>query len=129
MTLCTLVTFREETISDVETLILTSDISKAAKDIVNRDELDVESKALEVRPIGSLMGKLRFVHGEQGGTDRKGWRVSKRELARFALAYGLATRNRHSENKSHNPNVTNVTEGHNVTHAAKNQRGECASCL
>lgn len=93
-------------------------ISKAAREIVNRDELDVELKALEVRPIGSLMRKLRFEHGEQGGTHRKGWRVSKRELARFALAYGLATRKPHSKNESHYPNVT---EGHNVTHTPKNQ--------
>jgi hypothetical protein len=118
VTLCDPCDVTKATINDAKTLVLTSEISKAAKAIMTEDELDLELHLLEVRPIGSLMRKLRFEHGNQGGTHRNGWYVGKQELARLALAYGLANRDHHSENDSHYSNVTNVTDGHNVTPSA-----------
>ena len=61
-----------------------------------------------------VMRKLRFEHGSQGGTHKKGWYVRKSEVARLAVAYGLANRNL-PESDTYYSNVTNVTEGHNVT--------------
>lgn len=95
--------------------VLTAHISKSAKDIVKEDELDIELSKLDPLRIGSLMRKLRFEHGSEGGTHKKGWRVSKREVARLALAYGLANRNPSPVNDSQYSNVTNVTDGHKVT--------------
>jgi len=63
------------------------------------------------------MRKLRFTHGDQGGTQKKGWRVSKREVANLALAYGIVNRDPRSADDTHDLNVTNVTDGHNVTHS------------
>jgi hypothetical protein len=118
VTLCDPCDVTKVSINDAKTLVLTSEISKAAKAIMTEDELDLELHLLEVRPIGSLMRKLRFEHGNQGGTHRNGWYVGKQELARLALAYGLANRDHHSENDSHYSNVTKVTDGHNVTPGA-----------
>jgi hypothetical protein len=72
------------------------------------------------------MRRLRFEHRSQGGTHKKGWRVSKRELWKLALAYGLANRNPNPENHSQYANVTNVTEGHKVTPAGQDLRAEYA---
>ena len=72
------------------------------------------------------MRKLRFEHDDQCGTHKKGWRVSKRELANLVLAYGIVNRDPQPYADSHDPNVTNVTEGHNVTHTEKDHRSEYA---
>ena len=61
------------------------------------------------------MRKLRFEHGNQSGTHKKGWHVSKRELANLALAYGIVNRKDTFANEVHDHNVTNVTDAHNVT--------------
>ncbi len=118
VTLCDPCDVTHESISDTKTLILTDRISTVAKDIADEDEIDLESNKLESRQIGSLMRKLRFEHGSEGGTHKKGWRVSKRELCKLALAYGLVNRNHDPVIDSHYSNVTNVTEGHNVTKEA-----------
>jgi hypothetical protein len=97
-------------------LILTGDIADAACGIVVREELGIDTeKKLNSRCIGALMRKLRFEHGSQGGTHRNGWHVSKRELANLALAYGIVNRLPGPAADTHDPNVTNITDGHNVT--------------
>lgn len=111
---------------DAKTLVLTADIAAAACGIVVAEELDIDAAKLESRRIGNLMRKLRFTHGDQGGTHKKGWLVGKRELANLAISYGIVNRDPCSVSDSHDPNVTNVTDGHNVTHPAKNQREENA---
>jgi hypothetical protein len=126
VTLCDPCDVTQESISDSKALILTDRISTVAKSIVSEDEIDLELNKLGPLQIGSLMRKLRFEHGDQGGTHRKGWRVSKRELARFALAYGLVNRDAKQSSDSHYSNVTNVTEGHNVTNTERDQRSEYA---
>ena len=65
---------------------------------------------IKSKEIGRKMRRLRFEHGAEGGTHRKGWRVSKREAARLAIAYGPVATKTYSTT-----NVTNVTKGHNVT--------------
>jgi hypothetical protein len=57
------------------------------------------------------MRKLRFTHGDQGGTHKKGWLVGKRELANLAISYGILNIDPCSASDSHDPNVTNVTDG------------------
>jgi len=73
------------------------------------------------------MRKLRFEHGNEGGTHKKGWRVSKREVAKLALAYGIVNRDPPSATDTHDPNVTNVTDSHNVTPSIMGQRADYAS--
>ena len=87
--------------------VRTSDIEAAAKAIAEADELDIDTEKLGSRQIGRILSKLRFEKGSEGGTHRKGWRVSRRELSRFARSLGLVT--------NYLENVTSVTEGHNVT--------------
>ena len=95
--------------TDDKEFIRTADIETAAKEIAAADELDIDLEKLDSRQIGRILGKLRFEKGNEGGTHKKGWKVSRRELVRFVRAHGLATDN------SHISNVTSVTEGHNVT--------------
>lgn len=115
VTLCDLCDVATDSNLDAKTLVLTGDIADAACSIVVADELDIDTDKLNSRRIGNLMRKLRFTHGDQGGTHKKGWRVSKRELANLALAYGIVNRDPRSAPDTPDPNVTNVTEGHNVT--------------
>ena len=109
VTLCDPCDVTLERVTDDKEFIRTADIETAAKEIAAADELDIDLEKLDSRQIGRILGKLRFEKGNEGGTHKKGWKVSRRELARFVRAHGLATDN------SHISNVTSVTEGHNVT--------------
>lgn len=93
--------------SDQKTFILTADIAKAAIKIADDEELDITPDS---RRIGLIMRRQRFDHGDQAGTHKKGWKVSKRAVARLVQTYGLVT-----TSDTHGSNVTKVTEGHNVT--------------
>ncbi len=116
VTLCDLCDVPADSTSDAKTQILTADIADAACGIVIADELDIDvEKKLNSRCIGALMRKLRFEHKDQAGTHKKGWLVAKRELANLALSYGIVNRDPSSAADTHDPNVTHVTEGHNVT--------------
>jgi hypothetical protein len=116
VTLCDPCDVATESTLDAKTLVLTGHIADAACGIVVADELDVDvEKKLNSRSIGALMRKLRFKHGNEGGTHRKGWLVAKRDLANLAFAYGIVNRDPHCAANTLDSNVTNVTEGHNVT--------------
>jgi len=75
----------------------------------------LNAEKLNSRRVGALMRKLRFTHGNEGGTHRKGWFVANRDLANLAVAYGIVNRDPHTADDVDDPNVTNVTDGHNVT--------------
>lgn len=116
VTLCDPCDVPGDSTSDVKTQVLTEDIADAACGLVVADELDIDvEKKLSSRCIGALMRKLRFEHKDQAGTHKKGWLVGKRELANLALSYGIVNREPCSASDTHDPNVTNVTEGHKVT--------------
>ena len=92
---CDIVTLRD--LCDVasesnqsKTFILTADIAAAASTIAEEDELDI---TLDAKRIGHMMRKQRFEHGNQPGTHKKGWKVSKQELARFVKTFGLGNDN------------------------------------
>lgn len=94
---CDVVTFCDpcdvslDGVSDEKEFIRTADIEAAAKAIIEVDELDVDVERLDSRHIGRILGKLRFDKGNEGGTHKKGWKVSQREVARFARALGLTS--------------------------------------
>ena len=100
---------------DGKEFIRTADIEAAAKDIAGADELDLDMEKIGSRQIGRILSKLRFEKGSEGGTHKKGWKVSRRELSRFVRSLGLA----------HVQNVTSVTERHNVTTDEDEAFAEC----
>jgi len=107
---CDVVTFCDpcdvsEEITNEKEFIRTGDIEAAAKVIAEADELDIDMEKIGSRQIGRILSKLRFEKGNEGGTHKKGWKVSRREVGRFVRSLGL----------SHSQKVTSVTEGHNVT--------------
>ena len=91
--------------ADEKEFVRTADIEAAAKVIAEADELDIDLEKLGSRQIGRILSKLRFEKGNEGGTHKKGWKVSRREVGRFVRSLGL----------SHAQNVTSVTERHNLT--------------
>jgi hypothetical protein len=116
VTLCDLCDVPADSTSDAKSQILTADIADVACGLVVADELDIDvEKKLNSRHIGALMRKLRFEHKDQAGTHKKGWLVGKRELANLAISYGIVNREPRSAADTQDPNVTNVTDGHNVT--------------
>lgn len=129
VTLCDLCDLPADSMIETKTLILTADIADAASGLVVREELDIDPQKLESRRIGNLMRKLRFTHGEQGGTHRNGWLVGKRELANLAISYGIVNRNPCSAPDTEDPNVTNVTDGHNLTREAPIHLGIKSDCF
>lgn len=104
---------------DEKEFIRTADIEAAAKDIACADELDIDPERLGSRQIGHILGKLRFEKGSEGGTHKKGWKVSRRELNRFVRSLGLG----------HGQNVTKVTEGHNVTAEQPDEDAAFLECM
>ncbi|HEV7893895.1 MAG TPA: DUF3854 domain-containing protein [Pyrinomonadaceae bacterium] len=90
---------------DEKEFVRTADIEMSAKEIAESDELDIDPEKLGSRQIGRILSKLRFEKGSEGGTHKKGWKVSRYELSRFIRTLGLG----------HFQNVTSVTERHNVT--------------
>lgn len=101
---CDVVTFCDpcdvsEVPADEKEFIRTADIEAAAKAIAEADELDIDTEKLGSRQIGRILSKLRFEKGNEGGTHKKGWKVSRGEVGRFVRALGLG----------HIQNVTSVT--------------------
>jgi hypothetical protein len=115
VTLCDLCDVSADSTSDAKTQVLTADIADAARELIESEELDIDAEKLNSRRIGALMRKLRFEHKDQAGTHKKGWIVGTLELANLALSYGIANREPCSAADTHDANVTNVTDGHNVT--------------
>ena len=87
---CDVVTLRDDCDVSTEatkTFILSQKIADAAKKIAEDEELDID---IDSRRVGHIMRKLRFEHDSQGGTHKKGWKVSKQEVHRFVRSFGLA---------------------------------------
>lgn len=103
---------------DEKVFVRTADIEAAAKDIAGADELDLDLEKIGGRQIGRTLSKLRFEKDSEGGTHKKGWKVSRRELSRFVRSLGLA----------HGQNVTTVTEGHNVTVNGPDEEAAFSEC-
>ena len=91
VTLCDPCDVTFEGVTDEKEFVRTADIEVAAKAIAEAEELDIDVERLDSRHIGRILGKLRFDKGNEGGTHKKGWKVSQREIARFARALGLTT--------------------------------------
>lgn len=91
VTLCDPCDVSFERVSDEREFFRTAEIEAAAKSIAATDELDIDTEKLGSRQIGRILSKLRFEKGNEGGTHKKGWNVSPREVARFARSFGLAT--------------------------------------
>jgi hypothetical protein len=104
---------------DEKEFIRTADIEAAAKAIAAADELDLDAEKIGSRQIGRILSKLRFEKGSEGGTHKKGWKVSRHELSRFVRSLGLGQCQ----------NVTTVTEGHNVTKGESDEADAFAECV
>ena len=88
-----------------KTLILTEKIAHSAKQLAEDEDLDIP---IDSRRVGRIMRKLRFEHGDQAGTHKKGWKISKQEVSRFVRSFGLANHKYLTSQTSQN--VTNVTD-------------------
>lgn len=99
--------------------LLTADIESAARSIAEAEDLDIDTVFdIDRKAVGRTMRKLRFEHGNEGGTHRKGWKVSRAEVARFVKSFGLAQAKEHTgSDPSSLLIVTTVTDGHIVTNS------------
>lgn len=105
-----------ESVTDEKVFVRTVSIEAAAKEIAEGDELDIDMEKFGSRQIGRILSKLRFEKGSEGGTHKKGWKISRRELSRFVRSLGLAKSDANQNtDDSHLFNVTSVTQGHEVT--------------
>lgn len=59
------------------------------------------------------MSKLRFDKDSEGGTNKKGWKVSRRELSRYVKSFGLGPVE--TDEQPLITGVTGVAGGHTVT--------------
>lgn len=100
--------------------VLTADIESAARSIAEAEDLDIDTVFdIDRKTVGRTMRKLRFEHANEGGTHRKGWKVSRAEVARFVKSFGLEQAKEHTGSDTASPllNVTTVTDGHIVTNS------------
>jgi hypothetical protein len=83
---CDVLTFSSNTQKE---FLKTSQISQAAKEIAEGQELGIDSDHLTEKRIGWILKKLRLDKGREAGTGKRGWQVSKSEMQRWINAFGL----------------------------------------
>ena len=71
--------------------VKSADIADVAKDLIEKDELEIKPDVISPQKVGSLLKKMRFEHGREGGTGKSGWKVSNAELNRWLLSLGIVS--------------------------------------
>jgi hypothetical protein len=94
LTFCDVLSFFSVT---EKTFLKTSEIAEAAKEIAEQEEMGIDVEGLSKR-IGWKLKGLRVEKGREPGTGKRGWLVSKAEMKRLVLAYGLVTPEKTSQN-------------------------------
>jgi hypothetical protein len=94
LTFCDVLSFFSGT---EKTFMKTSEIAEAAKEIAEQEEMGIDVEGLSKR-IGWKLKGLRVEKGREPGTGKRGWLVSKAEMKRLVLAYGLVTPEKTSQN-------------------------------
>ena len=115
-------------------IVQTSQVTDAAQAIIEEAELDIDADYVTSRRIGRVLGKMRLEKAREGGTGKRGWRINRADLERWATSYGIPYERTSSETSPpilagmsqagtfdellDTPlplNVTNVTDVTNVT--------------
>ncbi|MGA9770315.1 MAG: DUF3854 domain-containing protein [Blastocatellia bacterium] len=71
--------------------VKSADIAEVAKDLIEKDELEIKPEGISPQKVGCLLKKMRFESGREGGTGKSGWKVSKAELKRWLLSLGIVS--------------------------------------
>jgi hypothetical protein len=74
-----------------ELVIETKAITDMAVKLVNDEELEFDSDRITSRRVGRTLGKLRLAKETSHGAAR-GWKVTVKDLRRWADTYGLVSR-------------------------------------
>jgi hypothetical protein len=73
-----------------EWVLKTSEITAAAKTIVEDDELDFDAEHINSRRVGKVLGKLRIgTAGREAGRGARRWKVTQKDLDTWQRAYLL----------------------------------------
>jgi hypothetical protein len=82
----------EDFLEDTEKhFVKSADISSVAREIIERDELEIRADGITPQRMGYLLKKMRFEKGREGGTGKSGWKVSRAELQRWLLSLGIVS--------------------------------------
>jgi rubredoxin len=71
--------------------VRSGDISEVAKELIEKDELEIKPDGISPQKVGYLLKKMRFEKGREGGTGKSGWKVSNAELKRWLLSLGIVS--------------------------------------
>jgi len=108
---CDVLTFSTDSQKE---FLKTSRITQAAKDIAEEQELGIDSEHLTEKRIGWILKKLRMDNGRESGTGKRGWDISKSEMQRWIVSFGL-----------YSPEKTSQTS--ETSHPSNNSRTEATS--
>jgi hypothetical protein len=75
----------------------TSYITEAAIEIAEQQELGIERDQLTEKRIGWILKKLRLDKAREGSTGKRGWRISKTEMQRWIVSFGLCSQEKTSQ--------------------------------
>jgi rubredoxin len=82
----------EDFSEDIEKqFVRSADISNVAKQLIEKDELEIKPDGITAQKVGYLLKKMRFEKGREGGTGKNGWKVSRGELKRWQLSLGIVS--------------------------------------
>jgi len=106
-------------ISDVKRILgkgkfhlMTETVTAQVQAIIEEGDLDFDRDKVTSRRIGRVLGNMRLKSARQAGKGNRGWVVTLEDLEGRATAYGMSLLNMLKGEKQ---NVTNVTNGINVT--------------
>jgi len=90
------------------TIQIKNKVVKIAED----DEVDIEIDNISTRKVGRVLAKMRFTSKRPNGSKPRGWAITRNELSRFCLSYGLPFPQTLNDQTN---NGTNGTDGINGT--------------
>lgn len=90
-------------------VISTKDITAAAKEIAETDEMDIDDDRINSKRVGRIIAKMRL-ESNKNRAKARGWIVTKAVIARWGASYGVEI-----DTGGVNTNVINVTNVTNVT--------------
>ena len=82
-------TFSDVSPEDTPVHLQTKYITEAAKQIAEDEEMGIDPERINSRSIGWILKRLRFEHKRTANKGSRGWIVTRLQLQKFFIAFGL----------------------------------------
>lgn len=86
---CDVVTTCDVSPEGIPHVFKTRTITEAVKEIVEKDDLGYDLERINSRRIGHILKRLRIKSHREPGTGQRGWILSRAELEKYVVAFGV----------------------------------------